>query len=266
MSAAEAKLRAGDLSGCLDDLQGDVRRDPGNLRLRVFLAQLLMVTGEWDRAVTQLSLVGEMDASALPMVHTYGSAMQCERLRRSVFRGERSPLVFGDPEPWIAALIEALALLGQGRTEQANSLRQQALEAAPTTAGTVNGTQFDWIADADSRLGPVLELVLNGSYYWLPVHRVRRITIEAPADLRDFVWLPAQFTWENGGEAMGLIPTRYVDSEDAADDALRLARKTEWRPIGEEAFSGIGQRVLATSAVEVPLLEVRELVLEAPGA
>jgi type VI secretion system protein ImpE len=60
---------------------------------------------------------------------------------------------------------------------------------------------------------------------------------------------------------VGFIPTRYAGTETADDSALRLARKTEWTPIGSEAFAGRGQRVLATSADEVPLLEVRELRL-----
>ena len=95
---------------------------------------------------------------------------------------------------------------------------------------------------------------------WL-FHRIAAIQFEPPADLRDMVWLPAQFTWANGGEAVGFIPTRYSGTETAEDSALRLSRKTEWTPIGSEAFAGRGQRVLATSADEVPLLQVRELRL-----
>ena len=34
---------------------------------------------------------------------------------------------------------------------------------------------FEWIADADDRLGPVLEAIVNGRYYWVPFERVRRI-------------------------------------------------------------------------------------------
>jgi type VI secretion system protein ImpE len=264
VSAAESKLRAGDLAGCLSDLQSEVRKDPAQAKPRVFLAQLLMVTGEWDRALTQLAVVSDLDASALPMVHTYRAAIQCERLRASIMRGERSPLIFGDPEPWIALLIQALAALAAGRSQQADEIRAEAFEAAPVTSGSLNGVSFDWVADADSRLGPVLEVLLNGAYYWVPFHRISGIAIEPPADLRDLVWLPAQFTWANGGEAMGFIPTRYVGSEMAEDPTLRLSRRTEWATIGTEAFAGTGQRVLATSTDEVPLLEVRELSFGSP--
>jgi type VI secretion system protein ImpE len=261
ISAAEEKLRAGELPGCLADLQAEVRRKPADARTRIFLAQLLMVLGEWDRALTQLNVIAEMDAAAIPMTRAYSAAIQCERLRAAILKGERSPLIFGDPEPWLALMVQGLTALAGGRAEQADAIRAEAFEAAPASRGTVNGTEFEWIADADSRLGPVLEVLLNGAYYWVPFPRIAAIQVQEPADLRDMVWLPAQFTWANGGEAMGFIPTRYAGTENAADSALRLARRTEWTPIGSEAFAGLGQRVLATSADEVPLLEVRELRL-----
>jgi type VI secretion system protein ImpE len=266
MTDAEAKLRAGDIASCLWNLKGDIRRNPADARLRVFLSQVYMLTGEWERALAQLALVAEMDASAIPMAHTYRAAIQCERLREGVFGGERSPLIFGDPESWIALLVQSLATLRTGRAEDAARVRDDAIEAAPAVAGTINGTEFEWIADADSRLGPILELILNGAYYWVPFHRITRIVCAPPEDLRDLVWLPAELTWANGGEALGLIPVRYPGSESSEDDALRLSRKTEWLPLGDSAFAGQGQRMLTTSALDLPLLEVREIALRPNGA
>ena len=262
MSASQELFRAGKLRESLAALQGEVRGSPADAKLRTFLAQLLMLTGDWDRAVNQLQVAGELDSSALPMKHAYTAAIQCERLRTAVFAGERLPLILGDPPQWIAPLLQSLATLAQGRPDQAAALREQALEGAPATAGSVNGTAFDWIADADSRLGPVLEVVLDGAYYWAPFSRVRRIVIEPPADVRDLAWVPAQITWSNEGEAVAFIPARYPGSERSEDDQLRMARKTEWRELGGGAFAGLGQRIFATSADDIGLLEVRELVLE----
>ncbi|MDE2051351.1 MAG: virulence protein SciE type [Gammaproteobacteria bacterium] len=262
MSNSQELFRAGKLRECLAALQGEVRGSPADAKLRTFLAQLLMLTGDWDRAVNQLQVAGELDSAALPMKHAYTAAIECERLRAAVFAGERLPLILGDPPPWIAALLQALPMLAQGRADEAAALREQALEEAPATAGRINGTAFDWIADADSRLGPVLEVVLNGAYYWAPFSRVRRIVIEPPADVRDLAWVPAQITWSNEGEAVGLIPARYPGSERSEDDSVRMARKTEWQEIGAGAYAGLGQRILATSGDELGLLEVRELVLE----
>jgi type VI secretion system protein ImpE len=262
MSAAQDLFRHGDLRGCLTELQGDIRRHPADAAPRVFLAQLLMVTGDWERAITQLSVAAEMDAAAIPMKHAYTAAIQCERLRDDVFQGKRSPLVLGEPPEWIALLWQALSLEAAERAGEAAELRAWALEQAPATAGTLNGAAFDWIADADSRLGPVLEVLLSGRYYWAPFARIASIDFDAPVDVRDLVWIPAQLTFRNGGQADALVPVRYPQSECASDDALRLSRKTEWRDLGHEAFSGLGQRVLTTSSDELALLEVRAIKLD----
>ena len=60
-----------------------------------------------------------------------------------------------------------------------------------STSGDIDGTKFDWIADADSRLGPVLEAVIDGKYYWIPFNRVAKVNISRPSDLRDLVWISA---------------------------------------------------------------------------
>ncbi len=262
MGKAEDSFRAGRLTASLEELQAEVRQKPADVKLRIFLAQLLMMIGQWDRAVTQLSVIGEMDASALPMARAYRSAIDCELLRAEVFAGKRSPLLFGDPEPWIAGLLQALILDGEGRGADAAKLRTEAFESAPTSAGKINGEAFEWLADGDSRIGPMFEVLLNGAYYWVPAHRVQKIVLDAPSDARDLIWLPAQFTWSNAGEAVGFIPSRYAGSEASADDAIRMSRKTEWRELAESSFAGLGQRLLATDAGEYSLLEVRDIVFD----
>ncbi|MBK7542201.1 MAG: virulence protein SciE type [Candidatus Competibacteraceae bacterium] len=259
---AEQSLREGRLQDALTELQAQVRKEPANPRYRIFLFQLLAVRGQWERALNQLNVVGEMDATSLPMVQTYREAIRCELLRAEVFAGRRSPLVFGDPEPWVALLLDALRLTATAQYARARATREQAFEAAAAVAGTLDEQPFEWLADADPRLGPMLEAVLNGRYYWIPWQRIRAIQLEQPADLRDFVWVPAQFTWANGGETVGLIPARYPGSQDAPDPLVQLGRKTDWRDCGEETWLGLGQRMLATEQGEHPLLDVRRIALD----
>jgi type VI secretion system protein ImpE len=266
MATAEDSFRRGDLAECLQTLQGEVRRRPEDASQRVFLVQVLMLLGQWERALTQLGVLQELDASALPMVHSYGAAIQCERIRTGVFRGERSPLLFGEPELWMAEMIQATGLHAAGQAAQAAELHAAALERAPAIAGTLNGSRFEWLMDGDSRLGPILEVNLQGGYYWVPLQRVSEIRIEPPSDIRDLVWTPAQFTWANGGEAVGLIPTRYPGSEQSEDDSIRMARRTVWLEAGEDTAIGLGQRMLVTDEAELPLLEVRSIKLEPQAA
>jgi type VI secretion system protein ImpE len=259
---AEQSLQAGDLQAALRELQEQVRANPADAKRRVFLFQLLSVVGEWGRALTQLDVAGELDAGTLAMVQTYREALRCEVLRRDVFQGKRSPLIFGDPEEWVALALQALQATAAQDHARATELRERAFESAPASAGSVDGHPFAWIADADSRIGPFLEVVLNGNYYWVPFRRIRRIQLSPPEDLRDLVWTGAEFTWANGGQAVGLIPTRYPGSESSADNSLRLARKTDWLMLADDEYAGIGQRMLVTDENEYPLLEVREIVLD----
>jgi type VI secretion system protein ImpE len=255
-------LRGGDPGTALNDLQEQVRKNPSNAKLRIFLFQLLAVEGRWDRALTQLKVAGELDAGSLAMVQTYRDALACEALRDEIFAGTRSPLVFGEPENWIALLIEALRLAAVGKLEQSQEIRQQAFAAAPTTRGTIGEEPFEWIADADQRLGPVLEAIINGRYYWVPFHRISAIRFDAPADLRDVVWMPAYFTWANGGESVGLVPTRYPGTQATDNPQLRLARRTEWIDRGADLFVGMGQRMITTDAGEYAIMDLRAIRLE----
>lgn len=256
---AEQFIREGQPNEALQALQADIRKNPANAKLRTFLFQLLCVQGDWDRALAQLNVAGDLDAANLAMVQTYREAIACEVLRKQIFQGSKTPLVFGQPSQWIALLQQALTLNAQGQHQEAQTLRDQAFELAPVTSGTINGEAFEWIADADVRLGPVLEAIINGRYYWIPFQQIGQIHIEEPADLRDVVWMPAHFVWTNGGEAFGLIPTRYPNSEMSADDALRLARKTEWTALNDDTFIGSGQRLLSTNENDYALMDIREI-------
>jgi type VI secretion system protein ImpE len=263
LALAEQAVRSGDPEAALKTLQEQVRQNPSDAKLRVFLFQLLCVVGQWERALTQLNVAAGLDASTLAMAQMYREALQCESLRAEVFAGKRSPVIFGEPPDWMALLIESLLVRGTERSGESGSLRDRAFEAAPQTAGSIDGQRFEWIADADMRLGPVCEAIINGRYYWVPFDRLSRIDLEAPTDLRDVVWMPAHFQFANGGEAVGLIPTRYPESESSDDPQVRLARKTVWREDAPEVFLGLGQRVLATEAGEHAIMDLRTIVLSA---
>ena len=256
---AEDHVREGRLTEALTELQTAVRKQPADPRLRIFLFQLLVVLGQWERALTQLKVAADLDPSALAMLQTYQEALRCELARVEVFAGRQTPVVFGKPDEWMALLVEAARLVGQGKFDEASPLRDKALELAPPTSGQADGQPFEWIADADSRLGPVLEAIVNGKYYWVPFARLTAIRIEKPVDLRDLVWTPAQLMLANGGEVVALIPTRYPGSETSGDARLAMARSTEWVEHPGDTFLGRGQRVLATDHGDLPLMELREI-------
>lgn len=261
-SEARELLKANDLDGALAALQSAVRANPADAKLRIFLFQLLCVIGDWKRAITQLKLCAEMDAEATPMAQTYREGIICEVYREKVFAGEKSPLIFGEPLEWIALLIEGLGAIAKGKPTEAAALRDRAFDAVSTVGGEINGERFEWIADADMRLGPVLEIIVNGKYFWMPFSAIGTLRVEPPADLRDAVWMPAHLTLQNGGEFVALIPTRYAGTAETGNAAEKLARATSWRDVGEETFVGAGQRLLTTDQGEYALMDLRSLRMD----
>jgi type VI secretion system protein ImpE len=309
---AHEALRAGDPAAALDALQQQVRSDAANPKLRIFLFQLLAITGQWQRALTQLQLCGELDASTLAMVQTYRDAIQCEALRESVFAGKTTPQVIGPPrslrslppegagppserpsggpvpprslrslppdgagtpserpgggpgrpDAWVALMIQALAADAQGDGAGAFALRAQAMDDAPARPGRIGDRGFEWVADADSRLGPILEVIVSGRYAWLPIDGIAKLEVEAPSDLRDLVWLPANLHFTNGGGTVALIPARYPGTTASADGSLLMGRRTEWLDMGHDQYRGLGQKLLATDQDEIGLFDVREIVFD----
>jgi type VI secretion system protein ImpE len=137
------------------------------------------------------------------------------------------------------------------------------MEQAPARPGRLNDEPFEWVADADPRIGPVCEAFIDGKYYWLPFERIAELTLPPPEDLIDLVWVSAELVLGNGGSKHVLVPTRYPGSEASEDDAVRTGRRTEW--IGSDAagYRGLGQREWVTDRGQTGLLEVRRLLLDA---
>lgn len=258
---ATRHLRDGDLSGSLASVTSAVKQAPADPRLRVFLSQLLMVQGDWKRALSQLKVLAQLDASALPMVHGYRAAILCEQLREAVFAGERMPTVLGDPPRWIALQLQSLEQAARGRFVEAGELRGQAWEECPELEGEIDGGRFSSLSDSDTRIGPAIEALIEGSYLWVPLERVREIHLEEPKDVRDLVWLPAEFQWDNGGTAVGFIPSRYPGSASGGDQ-LALARRTEWRDEAGDCVHALGQRVWATDERDYSMFDVRRILID----
>ncbi len=253
---------AGTLAEQLQELQSKVKRDASSAKLRIHLFQLLCVMGNWQRALAQLQLCAQLDSLAIPMAQTYREAIRCELFREQVFAGQRTPQIMGKPPEWIGSLIEALKRDGAGDADGAAKLRSKAMEDAEPIACDIDGVSCEWMADGDSRLGPVCEIIANGQYYWLPFESCKGLIVEAPTDLRDLVWAPAELLLPNEGRVPALIPSRYVGTsavETVNSDALKLSRATEWLETSPDVWFGLGQRMWNSDTGEHPLLNTRSI-------
>lgn len=225
----------------------------------MFLFQLLAVTGEWDKARTQLQSLTQIASEAQMLGVTYNQAIDAEKQRAAVFSGAADmPLLAGEGG-WAEGVAKAITLMAQGDAAGGAAMRDLAFDNAPDLTGRFDGVGFEWIADADSRFGPTFEIVVGGRYGLVPFDAVKSITAEGPMDLRDTIWYPVEIAFRSGQSAAAFLPARYPGSELSEDDAERLGRVTAWReaPWGE---TGMGQRLwMLSDGSERGLLDLRSL-------
>jgi len=252
---AESFLQAGDLQSCKKQLFNEIKKDPSNVELRIFLFQLSCISRDWQRADTQLDVLKDLSDSTLAMVNTYKQLIECELKREKVLSGVNEPICFGEPSDWLAYYVKAYQHYCNNDIKQANQLLQQGADLAPAISGSINDEAFTWLSDGDVRFGPAIEVMLNGGYYWLPLEYVGEINFEPVDDLRDLVWRPANLTLKNKGQLIVFIPVRYPIISDTNDTQL-LARICDWQEPVEHFYIGHGQRVFVSDQAEYPLLNV----------
>lgn len=170
-------LKEGRLDEALQALTAQVRANPADAKRRVFMFQLLSLLGQWERAQNQLKVAGEMDPLNALMVGAYEVALAGELERVEVLEGRRAPVIIGEPDQWLAMMVQALKLNAEGHHAQAAALREQAFEQADAVSGSIDGVPFEWIGDADQRFGPCLEIITKSGYAWVPFARIRELEI-----------------------------------------------------------------------------------------
>ncbi|RSZ60373.1 hypothetical protein HF313_20230 [Massilia atriviolacea] len=253
-------------------LKERIRRKPDDADLRAHLFQVLALRGDWLRARAALSMTLELNPKAHSLAGTYLRPLACELLRADVFAGARRPEVPGADEA-VERLLDALQLDAAGSDATAGALRAAALADLPARSGhlRLHGSDttvpFAWLADGDSRLGPVLELFAGERYLWLPLSQVRRIRLVPPASRCALVWSHCAIDLVGGEPIDGAVPVRYPLPAAASGQQILSAAYTEWLPLaGPEQYLGIGQRMLVSEQGEYALLDIAEIVFDLDDA
>lgn len=236
MTATEL-FRAGALDEAIEALGAELRSDPTDAQRRTFLFELLCFAGNWTRADKQLEVLRPRGQEAELGVALYRSALNAEVTRQAMFQDGDYP-----------------------RTSVNDAV-----------SGTLNGSAFRTICDADPRIGARLEVFAAGRYLWVPFEHIAAIQMQPPRQLRDLLWIPALVRTGPGfrGVELGevLLPVLAPLSAQHDNDAVRLGRVTEWRALEDGAQAPVGQKLLLVDDEEVPILDIRELeIAPAPVA
>lgn len=270
MHSLHQLLAGSSLDETLARVEAQIKAAPGDADLRAAFVQLLCLAGNWTRAQTQLKSWAALKPQAQPTVTLLDQAIRGEMQRAVVFAGQAEPRLPGEAWGWAAQLFAALQADIQGDRAQADALRSAALDAAALNPGSAQAQgdeqaqPFAWLVDGDSRLGPVCELLVNGHYFWVPFSAIATMRFQAPASVTDLVWRHTLVQLVDGAEQVCQVPVRYPFDADA-QDSLRLASLTEWRPLDEaqQHYVGQGQKVWLNDEAEFPLLSLETLTFAA---
>lgn len=237
MEASLSHFHAGRLDEAIEAAGAELRTRPLDATLRTFLFEMLCFAGDFDRAERQLTVLGGQNSRAEAGAVLMKDLLYAHREREETFAA--SPPPAGGEEY-------------QGRL-------------------MVNGTEFAGCTDEDLRIGASLEIYQGMSYRRIPFREVERVTIAAPASLRDLLWIPATITPKpSSGPADSDMPVHLPalapGSYRHSDSAVRLGRLS----VVEEDEHGVvlpfGAKLLVCTKLlncgseEVSLLDVRSLV------
>lgn len=262
MATADELLREGDLDGARAALVEIVRSRPGDVEARMFLFQLFAVIGEWGKAKLQLDTLAQVSPEAQMLSVAYGQAIAAEAVRAAFFASGGDVPVHGSKGGWAADLAISLSAFAKGDAAGGDEARERAFDAAPETPGTIDGVQFDWIADADGRFGPAIEAIIGGQWGIVPFDVIAKISSTGARDLRDLVWYPVQIMFKNDQSVAAMLPARYPGTDKSSDNRERLGRATSWSS-GPSGDVGCGQRLLSLSTGDdIDLLSLRSLVFD----
>ncbi len=227
-------FKAGKVREAVQALTSYLREHPSDTAQRTFLFELLCFSGEYARAEKQLAVLADGSPDKETGAIVYYAALHAEKTRHEIFAKKAFPS-----------------------------------DHALSRPGSLNGTPFSEIRDADPDIGARLEVFAAGSCVWIPFEHVASLEMDPPQRLRDTLWAPAvvqagpSFRGMDLGQV--LLPAIYPFSWKQEDENVWLGRITDWSADEQGREIPNGQKMLLVDGEEFPFLEIRSLQFAQPA-
>ncbi len=267
---AGALFREARLADAIAAANAAVRAAPTDPGARVLLAELLVFSGNLERADVILDACGDLDPSLAVVVAEFRQLVRGEMARRQLFRDGRVPEFLGEPTDAQRAALAALVALRDGVALEAARHAADAEASRVHPTGREGGTIFDDLRDADDLLAPTCEVITTtGKYFWVPTARVVSLEFHTPRRPRDLYWRRSSMVVAGGPDGEVYIPAIYpADGIDASllTDPIRLGRETDWVTKADGPTRGIGAVTWLVGDEARTLMELNSLSFETEPA
>lgn len=247
-------FQQGQLTAAIEAAQQAVQRKPTDVGHRALLAELLLFTGDFERADAVIAALEFVAPDTAIVVAEFRQLLRAAVARRQLGSDGRLPEFLGEPTAFQKNILQALVALRAGDAEAAAEAAAAAEAIRPIVTGTANGVAFDDFRDADDLSSGSLEvLTTTGKYFWLPVERVISLEFQAPKRPRDLFWRRCTISVKDGPDGDVYLPALYETTE--TDDQLRLGRSTMWSSAAP--VRGSGQRVFVVGDDAMPINQLQ---------
>ena len=259
-------FQAGRLADAVVAANAAVRKAPGDLAPRVLLAELLLFSGNLERADVILDAGSVIDPQAGVVIAEFRQLLRAEMARRQQRRDGRLPEFLGEPTAALAASLQISIAQRAGDAAEMALMAAKAEALRPRVEGALNGARFDDFRDADDFHAGFFEVLTStGKYFWIPTERIESIQFDKPKRVRDLLWRRVSMSVRGGPDGVVYIPAIYGGDDPNLGDDLRLGRATDWIESPEGPVRGVGQRMFLAGQDLVSVMDISEITFDAPA-
>ncbi|MGK0441354.1 MAG: type VI secretion system protein ImpE, partial [Pseudohongiellaceae bacterium] len=176
MSASKF-FKEGDLEQAIQACIEDVKEDPANANQRVFFAELLCFSGDYDRADRQLNTLLTLDPKTMLTVSVWRQLLRAAQIRQDVYECKQVPELMDAATPRIENALRALTIANKDNVLP-ESVAEQEGASEPVV---VNGISSSHFRDLDDINANILEVMAsNGRYFWIDFDQIDSLEFYAP--------------------------------------------------------------------------------------
>lgn len=257
---------AGQLSEAIDAMSAEVKSKPTDQARRGFLAELLCIAGDLERADKQLDVLSNQDPQAAAGLGLFRQLVRAEQARQQFYSEGRVPEFLIPPDDQLRVYLEASVLLRDNQPGQAAERLHEAEEKRAPLAGVCNGEPFEDMRDLDDLTACIFEILTNnGKYFWVPMHSVLSVEFQPPEHPRDVLWRQAHLSVKDGPDGEVFFPAIYAETGDTPSDQARLGRSTDWIGGDGAPVRGQGQRTFLIGSADRTIMELETLEITQPA-
>ena len=261
LQEASELLKANKVDEAVESLIQAVKQSPADAGVRMQLAELLCLAGDWQRADQQLETATTQAPQAAVRASQIRQTIRAATARDECLKQGRPPELLGEADDLIGAQLKLVMALREGDWSAAAGHAADAEALAARRPVSQAGADAVDARDQDDAWSAVLEVLTStGKYYWVPMSRLESLSVYPPATPTELIWAMADISVHEGPEGRVFLPAIYPTYGDEEQDAaVKLGRSTDWQEKTDGLTLGSGLRMWWLGEEEKTVFELNDL-------